>query len=103
MRAGLFVHGQFDFAIIQFAVPQVFAKLFAHSTASLRRFAVRITVLLRRGRRYHGVEQALLRPAFRLLPHDFRLLFVDHVHGQIEQVAHHALDVPAVVADFGVA
>ena len=48
------------------------------------------------------VEQPGLGTAVGGLGHPLALLDADQAHGRLDQVAHQALDVPAVVADLGI-
>src|SRR5690606_28643006 len=52
-------------------------------------------------RREEQIQDALLRPLLRDLLDLGLALFADHVHGDVDEVAHHGLHVPPDVADFG--
>jgi hypothetical protein len=51
--------------------------------------------------RQEQIEEALLRGLLGLELHFLELLRADHVHGQLDEVAHHGLDVSADIANLG--
>jgi hypothetical protein len=75
----------------------------SRSWSRLRALARPVRVLVGRGRRrrQEQVEQALLCVVLRLVLHLLRLLLAHHVDRDLDEVAHHRLDVPADVAHFG--
>ena len=62
----------------------------------------RLVGLERRARRrQQQIEQPLFGVLLRLAVHFFEPLFAHHVDGQLDEIAHHRLDVAADVAHFG--
>ncbi len=99
---GLFLGGDLDVAVVEFAVAESAAELLSRAVPLLGLVTVRIFQGRFRPCRQQGVEQPFFRHAFRFLADHLGLLLADHMHGQIEQVADHALDVAPVVADLRV-
>ncbi len=89
-------------AVIEPAVAQLLAQPFARRLLRIAQAGGRgIHDVDVRGRREQEVEQALLGVLPRLRAHVGGALLAHHVDRELDEVAHHRLDVPPDVADFG--
>ena len=86
------LHVQLHQALVELALAQPLAQLFARALDALARLRLR---------RHQQVEQALFGVRLGAVRHFVQPLFAHHVDGDIHQVADHRLHVAAHVAHFG--
>ena len=111
-RKRALAHVDIDRAVIEAPVAQLLAEFLARVLprvlsrdvgyeleVAIRRRLVRLERRARR--RQQQIEQPLFGVLLGLAVHFLEPLFADHIDGQLDEIAHHRLDVAADVADLG--
>ena len=92
---------ELDDPVVEPAGAQLLAEALARLVLLIARGRGIVIRRDRAGRRQQHVEEPLFGVLGRLGAHFFEPLFADHVDRELDQVAHHRLDVAADVADLG--
>src|SRR5262249_4808297 len=108
-RKRFLAHVDFDDAVVEAAGAQLIAEVLARAAALVvarravrpRRWIARLDEPGGRGRRQQDVEQALFGVLSGLRPHFLETLLSNHVDAELDEIAHHRLDVAADIADLG--
>ena len=95
------LHVELDDALVEPALAELFAHPLARAAGLLAPGGLILAGHRRPRRRQQQIEQPLLGGRARLVLDLVALLRADHVHGELDEIADHRLDVAADVADFG--